>query len=98
VESTHTAGEQELGAPTGFRLILDTGTFHGLTDEQRTAMGREVDAVAAADATVLLLVWPRRRRPLIRGAEREDVEAGSQAGTSPTWSRLRSASPGRLRS
>jgi hypothetical protein len=50
VESTHTAGEQELGAPTGFRLILDTGTFHGLTDEQRTAMGREVDAVAAADA------------------------------------------------
>ncbi len=57
-----------------FRLILDTGTFHGLDSGQREAMGREVDAVAAPDATVLLLVWPRRRRPLIRGASRGDVE------------------------
>jgi SAM-dependent methyltransferase len=63
------------GVGTGFRLVLDTGTFHGLTDEQRMAMGCEVDAVAAGDATVLLLVWPRRRRPLLRGADREHVEA-----------------------
>lgn len=60
---------------TGYRLVLDTGTFHGLTPNQQQAMGREVDAVAADDATVLLLVWPRRRRPLIRGADRPEVEA-----------------------
>lgn len=60
---------------SGFRLILDTGTFHGLPDGQRTAMGREVDAVAAPDATVFLLVWPRRTRPLIRGADRTEIEA-----------------------
>ena len=59
-----------------FRLVLDTGTFHGLTDAQRAAMGREVDAVAADDATVLLDVFaPGRRGPLPRGATRGEVEA-----------------------
>jgi SAM-dependent methyltransferase len=68
----------ELGAAgigSGFRLVLDTGTFHDLSRAQREAMGREVSAVAARDATVLLLVWPKRRRPLIRGASRSEVEA-----------------------
>jgi cyclopropane fatty-acyl-phospholipid synthase-like methyltransferase len=63
------------GVGTGYRLLLDTGTFHGLTSSQQQAMGRAVDAVAADDATVLLLVWPRRRRPLIRGAHREEIES-----------------------
>ena len=60
----------------GFRLVLDTGTFHGLNAGQRAAMGREVSSVAADDATVLLDVFaPRRRGPLPRGADRSDVEA-----------------------
>lgn len=64
------------GVEPGFRLVLDTGTFHGLAPAERQAMGREVDAVAAADATLLLLVWaPRRRGPLPRGASREEVES-----------------------
>jgi len=62
------------GVGHGFRLILDTGTFHDLNTGQRDAMGREVSAVAAPDATVLLLVWPKRLRPLIRGASRSEVE------------------------
>ena len=61
---------------TGFRLVLDTGTFHGLTAAQREAMGREVSAVAAPDATVLLIAWaPKRRGPLPRGVSRGEVEA-----------------------
>ena len=63
------------GIGDGFRLILDTGTFHGLQPESQMAMGREVTAVSASDATMLLLVWPRRIRPLIRGADRIEVEA-----------------------
>jgi SAM-dependent methyltransferase len=63
------------GIGSGFRLVLDSGTFHDLNSAQREAMGREVSAVAARDATVLLLVWPKRRRPLIRGASRSEVEA-----------------------
>lgn len=67
---------QEAGVGSGYRLVLDTGTFHDLTDDQRGAMGRAVTSVASPDATVLLLVWPKRRRlPLIRGADRTDVEA-----------------------
>ena len=65
--------ESEVGS--GYELLLDTGTFHGLTPPQRAAMGREVTAVAAPDATLLLLVWPRRHRPLIRGASRDEVAA-----------------------
>ena len=61
---------------SGFRLVLDTGTFHGLSDAQREAMGREVSAIAAPDATVLLDCFaPLRRGPLPRGASRAAVEA-----------------------
>jgi SAM-dependent methyltransferase len=63
------------GIGSEFRLVLDTGTFHDFDEARRRAMGREVNAVAAPDATVLLLVWPKRRRPLIRGASRHDIEA-----------------------
>jgi len=63
------------GIGSGFRLVLDTGTFHDLNSAQRAAMGQEVSAVAASDATVLLLVWPKRSRPLIRGVNRDEVEA-----------------------
>jgi SAM-dependent methyltransferase len=60
---------------SAFRLVLDTGTFHGLTDAQREAMGREVSGIAAPDATLLLDCFaPRRRGPLPRGASRTDVQ------------------------
>ena len=60
---------------SGYRLVVDTGTFHGLTAEQREAMGREVTAICAPDATVMLDCFaPRRRGPLPRGASRADVE------------------------
>ena len=65
---------RETDVGSGFRLLLDTGTFHGLKDHERLAMGREVDAVAAPDATLLLLAWPRRRRPLIRGVDVSEIE------------------------
>lgn len=66
---------REAGVGSGFRLVLDTGTFHGLGPDQRRSMGREVSSIAASDATVLLLVWrPRRRGPLPRGASRNELE------------------------
>ncbi len=66
---------QKAGTGTGFRLVLDTGTFHGLRDDQRIAMGAEVSAIAAPDATVILDCFvPRQRGPLPRGASRADIE------------------------
>lgn len=63
---------------TGFRLILDTGTFHDFGEAQRLGMARGVDRAASDDATMLLLAWPRRRRPLIRGVSRAEIEAAFQ--------------------
>jgi SAM-dependent methyltransferase len=65
------------GVGRGFRLLLDFGCFHDeLSDEQRRDEGRAATAVAAADATLLLMAWkPGRRGPLPRGASREEIEA-----------------------
>jgi len=73
---------REAGIGSGFRLLLDTGTFHGLGDAQREAMGREVSAIAGPGATLVLDCFaPRRRGPLPRGASRADVERAF-----PGWS------------
>ena len=65
----------ESGVGSGFRLVLDTGTFHGFNEAQRRAMGKEVSAVAGPDATLILDCFaPRRRGPLPRGASRADIE------------------------
>lgn len=72
---------RDAGIGTGFRLVLDTGTFHDFDTARQQAMGREIDDIAAPDATVLLLVWPKRVRPLIRGATRDEIEAAF-----PRWS------------
>jgi SAM-dependent methyltransferase len=65
------------GVGSGFRFLVDFFLFHDeLTDEQREAMGREVSAIAAPDATLLMTAWaPGRRGPLPRGASRRDIEA-----------------------
>ena len=65
--------EAEVGS--GFRLVLDTGTFHDFDPRQQQGMARSVDALATRDATVILLCWPRRMRPLIRGVDRNEIEA-----------------------
>jgi SAM-dependent methyltransferase len=66
--------EEDIGS--GFRLIWDFGTLHGLTDLQRTAAAREITALAAADAALLILAWsPARRGPLPRGMSRAEIVA-----------------------
>jgi SAM-dependent methyltransferase len=69
------------GVGSGFPFLMDFGLFHDeLTDDQRAAMGREVSAVAAPGATLLMLAWaPGRRGPLPRGASRSDIEAAYPA-------------------
>jgi SAM-dependent methyltransferase len=63
------------GLPSGVRLVLDMECFNHLSDEQRTAYGDGVNAVAGPDASLLLLVWQRARRgPMPPGASQEDVE------------------------
>jgi len=69
-------GLRNLAIGSGFNFVLDFGLFHGLNDAQRAAMGREVNAVTAPGATLLMIAWaPGRRPPLPRGASRADIEA-----------------------
>jgi SAM-dependent methyltransferase len=70
-----TLGAGDVGS--GFRFLVDFFLFHDeLTDDQRKAMGRQVTAIAAPGATLLMTAWaPGRRGPLPRGASRGDIEA-----------------------
>ena len=66
----------DAGLGSDYRLILDTGTFHGLGAAQREDMGGGVTAIGAPEATVILDCFsPRWRGPLPRGASREEVAA-----------------------
>jgi SAM-dependent methyltransferase len=85
---------------TRYRFVLDVGCFHGLTTEQRSRFGRQVDAVTEPGATMLLLAFsPGGRGPLPRGAGKDDL-----AEALPQWSILdqvpadTSGMPGPLRS
>lgn len=63
------------GVGSGYRLVLDCGTIHGLTPAQRTATGRGVSAVTVPGATLLMYAYaPGKRGPLPRGASRAEIE------------------------
>ncbi len=70
------------GIGSGFRLILDFGAGHALPPEQLRAVSREVTALAAEDATLLMYAFaPGRRGPLPRGLDREEIERAYEAWT-----------------
>lgn len=58
-----------------FDLLLDSGCFHGLTDEARRRYGESVTRVAAPGAQFLLFAFARGQARLgPRGADRADIE------------------------
>lgn len=62
------------GIASGFSFFLDVECFNHLGDSQRAAVGREVNALASPNATMLLLAWTRARRgPLPAGASPDDL-------------------------
>jgi SAM-dependent methyltransferase len=61
---------------SGYRLILDFGTVHGLDPDGRAAVGQLVNAVAAPAAGLLMYALaPRKRGMLPSGADRDEIEA-----------------------
>jgi len=63
------------GIVPGFELFVDFGVVHGLRPDQVQAVGREVTALAAGDATLLMYAFsPGHRGPLPRGIGREEIE------------------------
>lgn len=65
----------EAGVEPGVTLFWDFGTLHGLSPEGLRAAGRGIDALAAPDASLLLMAWsPASRGPLPRGVGRPELE------------------------
>ncbi|GAO01411.1 cyclopropane-fatty-acyl-phospholipid synthase family protein [Anaeromyxobacter sp. PSR-1] len=76
-----------LGLSPGYRLVLDAGCFHGLSDPERAAYARGVTALRAPDAVALLFAFARGwRGPAPRGASAEDVASAF----GPSWRLVRS--------
>jgi SAM-dependent methyltransferase len=70
------AALRDAGVGSGFRLVLDFGTVHGLAPGEVKAAAREVSAVTTNDATLLMYTFsPGRKGPTPRGLSREEVEA-----------------------
>lgn len=50
-----------------FSFFLDIGCFHGLTAEQRTALGSGITKVAADDASLLMMAFGKNKGPILPG-------------------------------
>lgn len=62
--------------PSGYELVLDFGTVHGLPPADVEAAADGITGVAADDATLLMYASsPGRRGPLPRGLSRAEIEA-----------------------
>lgn len=62
------------GVGQGFQLLVDSGCLHGISDEERDAYLREVTALAAPSATLVLSAFRPGQQPGVRGMERAEVE------------------------
>ena len=62
------------GLGTDFRLIVDNGCLHNMSDGDRDAYVREVSAVAAAGARLLIVAFLPGGRFGVRGAHQAEME------------------------
>ncbi len=63
----------EAGVGDGFRLVVDSGLLHGLSDEARDAYVGHVTAAAAPGATMILGAFPTGGKGGPRGIDRAEV-------------------------
>lgn len=64
-----------------FSFFLDIGCFHGLTTEQRSAVGSGITKVAADDATLLMMAFGPNKVPILPGGvRRAEIEEAF-----PSW-------------
>lgn len=62
------------GVGTGFNLIVDNGCLHGMSDDDRASYVREVTAVAAPDARLLLVEFTPGGSFAVPGISQEEIE------------------------
>jgi cyclopropane fatty-acyl-phospholipid synthase-like methyltransferase len=66
---------RESGVGDGFRFIVDHGCFHGFSDAARDAYAREINAVAAPGARMIIAGFGPGKRRGPPGFNRADLES-----------------------
>ena len=66
---------------TGFSLIVDNGCLHGMSAEDRDSYVREITAVAAPDARLLLVAFTPHGTIAVPGIDQDEIERRF----APTW-------------
>jgi 2-polyprenyl-3-methyl-5-hydroxy-6-metoxy-1,4-benzoquinol methylase len=70
----------QAGIGTDFRLIVDNGCLHNMTDTARDGYVREVTGVAAPDARLLIVAFRTGGRFSVRGIDRAEIERRFASG------------------
>jgi 2-polyprenyl-3-methyl-5-hydroxy-6-metoxy-1,4-benzoquinol methylase len=64
----------QAGIGAGFQLIVDNGCLHNMSGDDREAYVREVSAVAAPDARLLIVAFPPGGRFGVPGIDHAEIE------------------------
>lgn len=64
----------EAGVGDGFRLLVDNGCLHGLSDQARDAYVSHITAAAVPGATIIIGAFPAGVRRQPRGMDRDEIE------------------------
>lgn len=72
------------GVGANFELIVDNGCLHNMSDADRDAYAREVSAVAAPDARLLIVAFVPGGRVGVRGIDHDEMERRF----TPNWTLL----------
>ncbi|GAA4545164.1 class I SAM-dependent methyltransferase [Mycobacterium paraffinicum] len=72
------------GIGSNFELIVDNGCLHNMSDDDREAYVREISAVAAPDAWLLIVAFVPGGRVGVRGIGHTEMERRF----APTWTML----------
>lgn len=70
----------QAGIGSGFQLIVDNGCLHNMADNDRDAYVREVSAVAAPEARLLIVAFLPGGRFGVRGIEPAEMERRFASG------------------
>ncbi|OBA81484.1 methyltransferase type 12 [Mycobacterium sp. 1164966.3] len=70
----------QAGIGSDFQLIVDNGCLHNMADADRDAYVREVSAVAAPDASLLVVAFLPGGRFGVRGIEPDEMERRFASG------------------
>ena len=64
----------QAGIGANFELIVDNGCLHNMSDADRDSYVREISALAAPDARLLIVAFPPGGRFGVRGVDPEEME------------------------